>query len=200
MENNWQDKLRESLENYEKTTPEGLWEEVSLSVESKWKSRSRKNIIWLLSSISAAACALFVMIVSREHVPAVATDDLRALVEGPSIADELASNDVLEKKEQAHNVAIKRNIVLENPVDDIKEADSYLTDTLENYLISIDSETVSDDNGVLESADEKVNGLMRLKNQVVLPESCQWGFFPQIRWAQGGVMKDMMVFMVLMPL
>ena len=157
MENNWQDKLRESLENYEKTTPEGLWEEVSLSVESKWKSRSRKNIIWLLSSISAAACALFVMIVSREHVPAVATEDLHALVEVPSIADELVSNDVLEKTEQAHNVAIKRNIVLGNPVDDIKEADSYLTDTLENYLISIDSETVSDDNGVLESADEKVN-------------------------------------------
>ena len=157
MENNWQDKLRESLENYEKTTPEGLWEEVSLSVENKWKSHSRRNIIWLLSSVSAAACVLFAIIVSREHVPAVAIEDLHALVEVSSIADELVSNDILEKTEQAHNIAIKRNVVFENPVDDIKEADSYLTNTLENYLISIDSETVSDDKGVLESADEKVN-------------------------------------------
>lgn len=69
MDNNWLDKLRSSLMNYEEETPpEGLWEGIDNTVNAKLNSRKKRAILLYISSFAAASAIAIYFILTIDPV------------------------------------------------------------------------------------------------------------------------------------
>ena len=58
MKKDWLDSIRERMDGYESSVPDGLWEEIESSVFSERKTRTRVLAPWVWSLAAAAAVAL----------------------------------------------------------------------------------------------------------------------------------------------
>lgn len=162
MQNNWQDKLRKSLQDYEVSEPDGLWSDVSRSVSNKWKHTIvlRMAVLWTLTGSAAAIIILFLF---RRPVP---SPEPQLLKESTTVLTE--KHDFSTIQEDKHtNVKVlamnvqnkienktKEDIQIENKTENIIEnivTENKIEDSRKNITIEHNSENNTGNRGVVDS-------------------------------------------------
>ena len=161
MQNNWQDKLRKSLQDYEVSEPDGLWSDVSRSVSNKWKRTIvlRMAVLWTLTGSAAAIIILFLF---RRPVP---SPEPQLLKESTTVLTEKHDFSTIQEdkhtnvKVLAMNVQNKienktKDIQIENKTENIIEnivTENKIEDSRKNITIEHNSENNTGNRGVVDS-------------------------------------------------
>ena len=164
MKNKWQDKLRTSLESYEGSVPEGLWEGIDAGMAGKFKeSLRRKALVWSLVSMASAA-ALVLSVLPRD------AHEIKRVDEGPVVAGDI-NQDKLPSDAEVPDLLASAQITAN--VESVSKKEVALSQrrasgTYKAYIKKDEGSPIVEDAGIQDKAESETDKNIQTENEAKL--------------------------------